>query len=91
MATEAGTQDATRQTIDRIRELNEQIIDAAREAGESYLDSYERALSTIAGYQKQLAGATPVDWLQRVIDAQATFMQEMGQLYASSARELMHR
>jgi Phasin protein len=91
MATKAGTQDATRETIDRIRELNEQIIDVAREAGESYLEMYERALGSIAGYQKQLAGVTGVDWLQRVIDAQAAFMQDMGRLYASSAREAMNQ
>jgi hypothetical protein len=45
MATKASTQDATQQTIDRIR----------------------------------------------VTDAQATFMQEIGQLYASSAREVMRQ
>jgi Phasin protein len=92
MATRANTKDATAaitQTVDRIRELNEQIIDTARKAGTGYLDMYEQALEAIAGYQQQLAEASEVDWLQRLIEAQATFTRDMGNLYASSARELL--
>jgi hypothetical protein len=92
VATKSTTQDTTdaaKQTVERIRELNERIMDSARKAGSSYLDIYERTLGTIAGYQEELANATPVDWLQRVIDAQATFTREIGTLYASTARELM--
>jgi hypothetical protein len=91
MATKSTTQDgiaAITQTVDRIRELNERIIDMARKAGAGYLDMYERSLESIAGYQQQLADATGVDWLQRLIQAQADFTREVGNLYASSAREL---
>jgi Phasin protein len=91
MATNSTTQDATAaitQTVERIRELNEQIIDMARKAGTGYLDMYERSLESIAGYQQQIANATGVDWLQRLIEAQADFTREVGNLYASSAREL---
>jgi hypothetical protein len=80
---------ATHDTADRIRELNEQIIGAAGEAGSTYLDIYERALASMAGYQEQLAAATPLDWMQRVLEAQATFMRDIGELYASTARELI--
>ena len=93
MATRS-TQDATAaitQTVDNIRELNEQIIGIARKAGSGYLDVYERTLESIAGYQHQLADATGVDWLQRLIEAQANFTREVGNLYASSARELLKR
>jgi hypothetical protein len=92
VATKSTTQDTTdaaKETVERIRELNERIIDSARKAGSSYLDIYERTLGTIAGYQEELANATPIDWLQRVIDAQATFTREIGTLYASTARELI--
>jgi hypothetical protein len=92
VATKSTTQDTTdaaRQTVDRIRELNERIIDSARKAGSSYLDVYERTLGTIAGYQEEVANATPVDWLQRVIEAQAAFTRDIGNMYASTARELM--
>lgn len=36
----------------------------------------------------QLADATGVDWLQHLIEAQANFTREVGNLYASSARGL---
>jgi len=93
MATRS-TQDATEavtQTVDRIRELNEQIIDMARRAGTGYLDMYERTLEAIAGYQQQLAGASGVDWLQRLIEAQADFTRGIGNLYASNVRELLKK
>jgi hypothetical protein len=94
MATKAGSQSGARaaeDTADRIRELNERIIERAREAGETYLDAYERALETIAQYNQQLASASPVEWVQRVIDAQATFMREIGNLYSSTAREFLKK
>ncbi len=94
MAPESSTDipaDATRETVDRIRELNEGIVEAARKAGSSYLDAYERTLKTIADYQAKMAEATPIDWVQNVIEAQATFTREIGNLYASTAREFLKK
>ena len=68
--------------------MNEQIIDMARKAGTGQLDMYERSLESVAGYQQQIADATGVDWLQRLIEAQANFTREVGTLHASSAQEL---
>ena len=78
---------AAQDTVERIRELNERITDNARKAGESYLSIYQQTLETIVGYQEGLARATPVDWVQGVLNAQATFMREVGNLYAETARE----
>lgn len=94
MATKArsrGGTDAAQETIDRIRELNERIIEGSRKAGVAYLDAYERALNLIVEYQTSLADATPIDWLQRTLDAQATFTREVGNLYASTARETLKK
>lgn len=85
----SASADAAQETIDRIRELNERIIENARSAGLTYLDVYERSLKTIVDYQKSLASATPIDWLQRMLDAQAAFTREVGNLYASTAREAL--
>ena len=82
---------AHQDTADRIRELNERIIENARKAGGTYLDVYERSLAAIVEYQKSLAGATPVDWLQRILEAQADFTREVGNLYASTARDALKR
>ena len=94
MATKAGTQGqagAAEDTVERIRELNERIIEKGRDAGATYLDAYERALNTIVEYQEQLAAASPVEWIQRMIEAQATFTREIGNLYASTAREFLKK
>jgi hypothetical protein len=79
------------ETADRIRALNERIIENARRAGENYLDAYERALSTIAGYQESVAKGTPVDWMKSVLEAQANFTRESGKFYASTAREALRK
>jgi phosphoenolpyruvate carboxylase len=74
-------------TIERIRELNERAIEGARQAGSIYLDAYEQALKSIVEQQERLAEATPVEWVRTVIEAQAEFTREMGNLYASAVRE----
>jgi hypothetical protein len=92
MATKSNAQstaDTAEETVDRIRELNERIVENARQAGTSYLDVYERTLNTLADYQESLASATPVDWLQRVIEAQAAFTRDVGSLAAATAREAL--
>ena len=91
MAKNKQAQDSTvaDEAAQRIRELNEQVIEAARSGGTAYLDAYEKPLASIADYQQQLAGASPVDWIQRVVEAQATFTRDVGRLYASAAREFL--
>ncbi len=94
MATEGTTNDertVVDETTDRIRQLNERAIDAARKAGSAYLDAYERTLKSIVEYEERLAGASPVDWVRNVIEAQAEFTREVGNLYASTAREFLKK
>ena len=53
-----------------------------------------RALESIAGYQHQLADASGIDWLQRLLEAQADFTRDIGNLYASiqlQLRDLLRR
>jgi hypothetical protein len=92
MATKSSTRragGAAQETTDRIRELNERIVENARKAGDAYLDVYERTLESIAGYQEALARSAPVDWIQGVLEAQATYTREIGKIYTSTAREAM--
>lgn len=94
MATKSTSQSngtSAQETVDRIRELNERIVENARKAGDTYLDAYERALTTIAGYQESLANATPIDWMQTVLKAQANFTRELGGFYTSTAREALKK
>jgi hypothetical protein len=94
VATKSSTRRSTgpaQETVDRIRELNERIVENARQAGDSYLDVYERTLTTIADYQDGLADSSPVDWIQRVLEAQATFTREVGDVYTSAARDALKK
>jgi hypothetical protein len=79
------------ETIDRIRKLNERIIENARKAGDTYLEVYERSLQAIVDYQKGVADATPIDWVKNVLDAQAVFTRELGEMYAAAAREALKK
>jgi hypothetical protein len=83
--------DATQASAERIRELNERVIEYARKAGGAYLDVYERSLKTIVDYEESLANATAVDWLQQVLEAQANLTREIGEMYASTARDMLMR
>ena len=83
--------DAAQQTVDRIRELNDRIVDNARKAGDTYLDAYESMLNMIVSYQEGLADAAPMDWMQQVIESQAKFTREIGNMYASAARDALRR
>jgi capsid portal protein len=94
VATRSGSHkstDAAQESVDRIRELNDRIVENARKAGNTYLEAYESVLNTIVGYEKDLASATPVDWIQRVIEVQADFTRQIGDLYASAAREALKK
>lgn len=86
-----GGSGVAQETVDRIRDLNERIVENARKAGNTYLDAYESMLNTIVSYQEGLANATPVDWVQSVLEAQANFTREIGNLYASSARDALKK
>jgi len=42
--TSTQSADAVEETVERIRQLNEQILDAGKKAGGAYLSAYEKAL-----------------------------------------------
>ena len=87
----SSASNVAQESVDRIRDLNERIVENARKAGNTYLDAYESMLNTIVGYQEGLADATPVDWIQRMIEAQANVTREIGNLYASTARSALKK
>jgi hypothetical protein len=94
VATKSGDEkgsDRVQESVDRIRELNERVLENARKAGITYLDAYESMLNTIVGYQEGIANAAPVDWLQRMLEAQANFTRQIGNIYAKSARDMLTR
>ncbi len=83
-----GTE-AVEETVERIRELNEQILDFGRKAGLAFLDAYETTLKTFADYQDKVADQSQVEWLANVARAQANFTREVTRVYTSTARDLI--
>jgi uncharacterized Ntn-hydrolase superfamily protein len=81
--------DAVEETVERIRELNEQILDAGKKAGGAYLSAYEKALQSIAEYQEQVARQSDVEWVSTIVDAQARFTRELTKVFVSTGRELL--
>jgi len=86
--TTQGTE-AVEETVERIRQLNEQILDAGKKAGGAYLSAYEKALQSIADYQEQVARQSDVEWISTIVEAQARFTRELTKVWVSTGRDLL--
>jgi hypothetical protein len=78
-------------SIRRIRELNERAIAAARQAGGGALDAYEAALESMVSLEQRLAGASQIDWIKAVVNAQADFTKNIGSAYVQAARNALRQ
>jgi hypothetical protein len=74
---------------DRVRALNEKLIETAKNTGNASLDAYEQALSGFVAVQRRVAGATRLGWLNTAVEAQTTFVTEVGAAYTTAAREAL--
>jgi len=74
---------------DRIRALNEKLIDTAKKGGTASLDAYETGLTNFVDFQQKVAGASQLDWVSAVVQAQTDFLTEVSAAYTSAAREVL--
>src|SRR4051794_18783301 len=65
------------ETIQRIRELNEQILEGSKQWGESFLDAYEQSMRTFADFTTKAGESTDVEWISHIAKAQADFTREV--------------
>ena len=84
-----GAGNGVEQAADRVRELNDRITARAREAGTGYLDAYEKALERILEFQEAAAGATQIEWIGELANAQAKLIRDVTAVYTGPARELL--
>jgi hypothetical protein len=84
-AAEPGVEAATK----RIRELNERIIDAGKRAGLGTLEIYESTLETVAGAVERGPGSSDIEWVSSVANAQAKFMRDLTEAFASATRKAL--
>jgi hypothetical protein len=91
MATEKDLphEKAMEEVAERLRALNERIIDASKKSGRAYLEAYEANLKAIAEHQGKLAGASDVDWVSALLNAQADFTREIARAASAQSRELL--
>lgn len=82
---EQGVDDAA----ERLRELNERIIEAGKTSGRAYLEAYEANLKSIADHQAKLAGASDVDWVATLLNAQSDFTREMAKAAVAQSHDLL--
>jgi hypothetical protein len=84
----AGTS-AVEETANRIRELNEKLIQLAKESGQSSLDTYEKALQSLVDFEKSVASRSQLDWVTRLANTHAKFVQDLTGFYIKAAREAL--
>ncbi len=72
-----------------LQQHSEQLLDAGRRARLDMIASYEQALEALAESREKLADASEIEWLSRVLRAQAGFTREMAEASGKFARELL--
>jgi hypothetical protein len=77
------------QIMTTLREHNEPMLAAGRKVQLELLAACERAASALASSQEELAETAEVEWLSRLLRAQATFTREMAGASGKFGRELL--
>lgn len=72
-----------------IRDRQEHILAAGRKTRLELLDAYELTLSGLADSQDKLAAMSEVEWLSRLLRAQAGFTRQVADASGKFARELL--
>jgi hypothetical protein len=77
------------QVLASFMERHEQMFTAGRRATLDGLQAYEETLSAFADSQEKLAAASQVEWLSRLLLAQAGFTREVVDAISKFTREVM--
>ncbi|HTE59581.1 MAG TPA: hypothetical protein VK631_04475 [Solirubrobacteraceae bacterium] len=77
------------QVLASFMERHQQMITAGRRATLDGLQAYEQTLSAFADSQEQLAAASEVEWLSRLLTAQAGFTREVVNAISKFTHDVM--
>jgi hypothetical protein len=72
-----------------IRDLNERLIESSKAAGLTTLDAYEKALTSLVGFEQKVAGVSQLDWVSALAATYTTFVQDVSSAYTKAARDLL--
>jgi hypothetical protein len=79
----------TEQVLASIMERQKHMFTAGRKATLDGLEAYEQTLSAFADSQEKLADSTDVEWLSRLLHAQAGFTREVVDAIAKFTHEVV--
>lgn len=77
------------ETVERIRQLNEQVLEAGKQWGQSFLDAYEQSMRTFADFTAKAGESTDVEWVSHIAKAQADFTREVTKQATEAARRML--
>jgi hypothetical protein len=77
------------QILASIRERNEQIMESGRKTRLELLEAFEQSLAAFADSQEKLAETSEVEWLSKLLRAQATFTRDVTDASGKFARQLL--
>ena len=89
---EAGVETATKtfaEGSERAQDFNEQLTAIVKQAGLIGVDNFEKSVATVADFQKKVAGATGLEWLGSVVEAQAGLLTGLSANAAAMVREVL--
>ena len=69
--------------------LNQDVVELGRKAGLGALEAYESTVQGFADQQVQLAEATDVEWVSKLVRAQADVNRDVARVYTEAARGLL--
>jgi hypothetical protein len=77
------------QVLASFMDRHKQMLTTGRRATLDGLQAYEQTLSAFAESQEKLAAASEVEWLSRLLRAQASFTREVVDAISKFTREVM--
>ncbi|MGW0172296.1 hypothetical protein ACWDUM_00470 [Rhodococcus sp. NPDC003322] len=87
-----GVESLTRsfdENLERVQGLNEKFVDAAKLSGNLTIDAYEKAVASVLDFNTSIAGATRLDWVSAVVDAQNSLVKGISTAATTAAREIL--
>lgn len=77
------------ENTERVKEFNTAVTESTKANSRVVLDTYEKAAKSFFDVQRQLAGASQVDWIKNTSNTQIQFAEEVAGAWVKAARELL--
>ncbi|MDG3011185.1 hypothetical protein G4X40_13595 [Rhodococcus sp. D2-41] len=77
------------ENVARVQGLGEKFVDAAKQSGTLAIDAYDKAVDSVLDFNKSVAGATKLGWVDTVVDAQASLIKGISSAASTAARGIL--